>query len=708
MLQGCGNVINWVIVEDAAGNQLGPGDIRAREVSVTPKLDAAGKWSATCIGSDRRALDLLQVNRVVRIYRQTHGNPTREIGAGIITTRQFVEDPGKHTLRVDGPDLLEELRRKNTLLGREYAQDTLNTVVQALVGLVPGWTATVEAAIQGTLVEARFDGTNILKALVELAHRYDCHLRLGGTPGQRMVEISRLGNATLHTFRNAPTVAGGDFGGDGVVLRVTEDKITTTGDNYYNVLMPVGAGEGEAALTLATTTRSTPYPIQSLTGPDLRTLYYLATTTYPSGGNTDFRTDAAAIVKVAQMRDIGPLSQSTADIRNAADALYDEAAEKLKRAAIIQEVYNVTLTGVAAQIRAGDRARILYHSDTPGNTDAPYLSVDGTFIVLEATETVNVDHAVVSLKVSNIDRQPVGAIEILLQAIQKLELHSLKPNIVQGAPTAYVYDREIAPGLNAEVPIEFTDSTLELNRCRLRLKTSPLRTTAVDALDIPAHRHRVGFVPSAITFSNPVNTQFFIATGNNFGDVVENNASAFITGAFITPGHNNWVTGATEPNITSQIAFDIHDDSDVPGNITVYLQNTDITQQLFGSTVLAPDVQAMPPPLLLADFSFIAGATGTAFDAAGTLLDASTGSVIPGGDSSVEVPFPAGNTAVLEIERVVWDTSGPELFHIGRINPGPDFDDQDDNFGQESVYLWLERTQELFEFDFSSKRPGAE
>ena len=51
------------------------------------------------------------------------------------------------------------------------------------------------------------------------------------------------------------------------------------------------------------------------------------------------------------------------------------------------------------------------------------------------------------MKVSNIDRQPVGAIEILLQAIQKLELHSLKPNIVQGAPTAYVYDREIAPGL---------------------------------------------------------------------------------------------------------------------------------------------------------------------------------------------------------------------------------------------------------------------
>ena len=66
------------------------------------------------------------------------------------------------------------------------------------------------------------------------------------------------------------------------------------------------------------------------------------------------------------------------------------------RAAMIQEVYDVTLTGVAAQIRAGDRARILYHSDTSGSPDAPYLSIDGTFIVLEATETVNVDHAVVS------------------------------------------------------------------------------------------------------------------------------------------------------------------------------------------------------------------------------------------------------------------------------------------------------------------------
>ena len=133
----------------------------------------------------------------------------------------------------------------------------------------------------------------------------------------------------------------------------------------------------------------------------------------------------------------------------------------------------------------------MYHSDAAGNTDAPYLSVDGTFIVLEATETVNVDHAVVTMKVSNIDRQPIGAIEILMQVIQKLETHSLKPNIVQGAPTAYVYDREIAPGLPAEVPIEFTDSTLELNRCRLRLKTSPLRTTAVDALDVPSHQHEI-------------------------------------------------------------------------------------------------------------------------------------------------------------------------------------------------------------------------
>ena len=168
------------------------------------------------------------------------------------------------------------MRRKTTLLGREFAQDTLNDVVQVLVSLVPGWTATVESAIENTLVEARFDGTNILKALIELAHRYDCHLRLGGTPGQRTVQISRLNGATLHTFRNAPTVAGGNFGGSGVVLRVKEDKITTTGDNYYNVLMPVGAGEGEAALTLATTTRTTPYPVQSLTGPDLRTLYYIS------------------------------------------------------------------------------------------------------------------------------------------------------------------------------------------------------------------------------------------------------------------------------------------------------------------------------------------------------------------------------------------------------------------------------------------------
>ena len=346
------------------------------------------------------------------------------------------------------------------------------------------------------------------------------------------------------------------------------------------------------------------------------------------------------------------------------------------RAAMIQEVYDVTLTGVAPAIRAGDRARILYHSDTSGNVGAPYLSIDGTFIVLEATETVNVDHAVVSMKVSNIDRQPVGAIEILLQAIQKLETHSLKPNIVQGAPTAYVYDREIAPGLPAEVPIEFTDSTLELNRCRLRLKTSPLRTTAVDALDVPPHRHLIGSFSNS-TSGNATHSGILVDSGGGgFSNIGGNNALIGASSA-VASGQEVWYSSDTQPNITSTIAFDIHDDAAYPGNITVHLRNADITQQLFGTASLAGDPA---PSGLLADFNW----TITSIDNNGFL----GGAVGTPGDTLLNLP----NGQTLCITRVFWSSGSeePNRRPLLADDNNTTWDDWDTNVGQltGSFYVW--------------------
>ena len=67
-----------------------------------------------------------------------------------------------------------------------------------------------------------------------------------------------------------------------------------------------------------------------------------------------------------------------------------------------------------------------------------------------------------------------------------------------------------------------------------------------------------------------------------------------------------WYTGDTEPDITSTIAFDIHDDAAYPGNITVHLRNADITQQLFGVAEVW-QFDAVAPSGLLADFSFTVG-----------------------------------------------------------------------------------------------------
>jgi hypothetical protein len=153
---------------------------------------------------------------------------------------------------------------------------------------------------------------SVLKALQLLADQQGLHLRLGTT--HRRIEFGAFGEASGLTFINTQAAPAALYGNDDVAL-IERFTVEHSAEVAANWLIPLGAGEGVAQLTLQHATRIGLYTVQSMTGPDGQTLYYIA--------------DAASIAALGRIEKVGvfyiaPVTNSD-DIENAANALYDAA-----------------------------------------------------------------------------------------------------------------------------------------------------------------------------------------------------------------------------------------------------------------------------------------------------------------------------------------------------------------------------------------------
>lgn len=459
----------WLDVYDATGNRLGDGPVFAvRDAEISRVLDGAGSWSATLPATDLRALTLLTNERRVRIW--TDGvNGKRLLSEGIIRQRKISESSSGVNLTISGPDALDELKRRSVLLGRIYNQATVATVAAGLIALVPGWSVQVDSSISSAVIDARYDGVSVLRAFQDLATRYGYHLRLAtnavrtleiGTFGEDSgLRINRVQTVTLETLLNDKLL---------IVEEISEDKNT---EEIYNWLIPLGAGEGVAALTLEKSTRTSPYTIQTMTGPDGKTLYYIS--------------DASSVAtygeirRVGQFKEVSALSNSDTDIENAANALYDAAVADLTRHKDTQQIYMVSVKNARQTIAPGQKVFIDYKAQVERDSEVyDYLNIRDDFFVLKAQEVAGSAGQSVALEISNIDRYPETVAETVISSIEQIELRGYKPAVVP-AVSRYVYERAIAPGLPVVAPIEISDATLDVQRVRVRLVTGVFREALV-------------------------------------------------------------------------------------------------------------------------------------------------------------------------------------------------------------------------------------
>ncbi|MDZ4769061.1 MAG: hypothetical protein SGJ24_08040 [Chloroflexota bacterium] len=461
----------WADIHDSTGARLGDGAIALRDASVTRVLDGVGTIAFSVPYSDSRAISLLQNERGCQLYIE-RGGTVREIGRGTIRKLRVEVADGELLATVTAPDDLDGLTRVSTKLRRKYSAQSVTAIASDLVSLVGGWTV---SASGGGTTDARFDGVSVFKALLSLAEHQGLHVRAGTTP--RSVELGAFGASSGLRLVNAAALSGDLDGSVGLIesIRVEQDS-----EAVCTRLYPIGAGIGEAWLTIERATRNLPYTRQVVN---------------INGIDQHFLEDFAAVAqygvieKMGRFADIAPLSNSAADLENAANALYDIAAAWLARYCVRQDVYRVTVRALDQTLRPGDRIRLVYNGAVERDgARAQYLDTDGDFWITEVTERFGVGGAACDLVLSSIDRHAGSSAAIVIGALEDLEIDgvSVKPYLNR---VAWVFDRVIDPLFPAIVPVRLTDATQRLNRCLVKIRTRAFISTVQASVNNTTHRH---------------------------------------------------------------------------------------------------------------------------------------------------------------------------------------------------------------------------
>lgn len=563
----------WADIYSADGaTRLGKGPVLIQSASVNRNLDGAGSVQFAYPAIDERAMGLVQNKRQARIYSEIN-DTIRALGQGVIDTIGIDVGDGGYVANAGGPDMLTALTNKSVLLGRIYDDQAISDIVDDLVDLA-GWTATVDAGLGN--VSARFDGTSVLKALLTLVEQQGLHLREGTSPNTLEVGVfgeNLLTDGGQRVMAYGPVQAGHrEIQARDNLLLIENFSQVKESESVINWIIPLGAGDGEAALTLAQSTRTEPYTIQSMTGPDGRTLYYLEDVTSIATYGDEFQ-------KIVVFKNIAPVGTGSTDQINAANALYDAAAAWLQRNAVLLKSYSFSCRKPAITVRPGDKIRFRYK----GIVELPtglltYIDVDEDFWVMRAGESFGPDGIKLNLEVASIDRREQSAAEVIVGALEAIEIRN---TAIQSYYTSYgiVYRREIDSTHDAVVPIYVTNAVQAIQRVLVRFTTRPFRATSKGAEAAGAHRHRM-FQWGANSGVQPPGAyyQSMYATDDDSGS-----NGIIIDMAILTNPKNQdlWTFSASDNHVHS-LDYGIEDDTGYPDTVSIKVNGVDRTSELGG------------------------------------------------------------------------------------------------------------------------------
>ncbi len=426
----------WAEVYDSSGAKVAWIESLI-SANASARLDEAGTFDLQC-GLRQDVIDYLIRDNEIALFAQEDNEQPVEWLRGIIIKARVQETGDNLSISISGRDLMEELRRVVVGLGRSYTAQTLQVIMTSLASLVSGWTASVETAYASQLQTARFDGTKVLKAMLQSTKQTGLHIRYGST---RQVQIGVFGElATTPSGEpiwaiKPPSSIGRELYSNNAVLLIDQISMTEDGDTLVNWAIPMGAGEGSAATTLKDTTyeifntdntvyqagNPSTYPIYRRINSNSIVEYYIDATL-----GDDEHQDTLSF------KEIGPIANSALANQYASDALADACMASLARTRVPNTTYTLTVKKVRVDLQPGDKIHVQFKGIVPmvGDPTATrptltYIDVDEDLWVMEISRNFSDSGINTTLKVSTVDKHVQDDTDIIVEVLDRSEVNNL-------------------------------------------------------------------------------------------------------------------------------------------------------------------------------------------------------------------------------------------------------------------------------------------
>lgn len=566
---------------DSSGNRLGGGPLTTVvSLNDTRSLDKIGTASFVLPAGDERTA-LITAGSQFDIYDEVDGY----LGRFLFKDRALTEDDGQAMMTVNCYDRLKELSRAATVgFRRTYTDTDVATVIEDLLTLVSGWTADVEASIGNTTVS--YEGESPLISIDELRDRWGRHYRLQapatlefGTFGEvAPVRLVQLDGQVQYAIAQRKEIALVDS------LQLVEES-----DEIFNSIIPLGFGQGVSQLTIEQATLGT-YTVQSALNQDGSSYFYIQ--------------DAASVAaygvrwRVLTLPQIRPITNSPANVINAANALKLAAEAYMTKHLNPRVEYGVSVRALRREVKVGDVIRLVYRGVVEGYK---YIDVDENFYIMDVSRsrTASGDRAA-TLNIASVDDRRTSDTDVMLEVVH--DLRSLKvhvPATLAYSPVGpYVKrirgDATPANRVNPQFTVRIRDEVLTLNRALLRFATSPLKSSATGAASgggstetstSTPHQHLIIRSQDGTTPGTMATRRFTLleqSTGNLFHFDASSDVGASARFFDTAPGAGGHTHDVTIPPHVHDLDYDVFEDSTYPQNIGVEIDGNDETAALGG------------------------------------------------------------------------------------------------------------------------------
>ena len=451
----------WVDIENSSGARIGKGPLRASGFRHTARLSACGEFSFTVSAADPN-LSALAEKRVAICKYVDRSGTLQTFGGGVIDKIvRTIDADGTLTITVSGNDLGRELtyRSVGTLDLTGGSGAGVDDAPDQIMALAPaGWS--ISDGETQTNVYAGYDGESVLNALTRVGEHIGEHWRLGtGRSVLWLGPASTFAASGVRAVQHLSNPVAAETV-DAIALITSLEEESDAADLLTRVL-PRGSGNGGATLTLAAATDSAPSGY-TLNLADNYVKRDASETTY------------GRIERVLDFKEIGPLSNTTADMQAAANMLLQAAVEHLRRYGVPQKFYRVGLVGVGQILHPGTTLRVVYRTFANG---AVVFDLDGIFNIVEAEHQINeAGIATTSVVISTIDRLPLSDSEFLAQQAMQARVLSAHQQLGASVDT-FTFSGELDDDNGLSFRFWAGDEYTSIQQAVLRFRIQPLRST---------------------------------------------------------------------------------------------------------------------------------------------------------------------------------------------------------------------------------------